>query len=247
MARTEEKELLKKIVFKIGQNHTRLPASPLTGFMAIVGNLYDHELMVCGRAVNVWNSGWSPQSLTNEQDAENFLHDTLDSVIDGGLCPMSWVFKDWDKNDGYATKKSAFWRVIRLVVAELGIDHFESPEWPSHLFWSNLYKIVPSKGGNPSERLCSLQFDECKSLLEEEIRSCTPKRLLFLTGLAWAEPFLADFDPGLSVSPQTKYVEATGKVNLIYGNQSRIVVAKHPQGKKEDIWVREVVNAFNSI
>ena len=154
---------------------------------------------------------------------------------------MEWVTECWGNQQDYNTKKSAFWRVIRSVVGELGIAEIEQSNWPSHLVWSNLYKVAPEKGGNPNNTLCNIQFSGCCSLLEIELLNNIPKRLLFLTGLGWAEPFLGNICS--VVKNGWDHVEATGKYECNNKTVS-VVVATHPQGKPEKKWVQEVIEAF---
>jgi hypothetical protein len=213
--------------------------------MAMVGNQYEGDLMVVGRAVNGWTKGMLPQEFKDDKNIEILLDDVFKSVTAGQPCPMQWVSQCWGNYDhDYNTRKSAFWRVIRRVVDELEIADVERPEWPSHLVWSNLYKFAPAVGGNPSATLCAMQLDECESLLQEEIHAYRPKRILFLTSLGWVEPFMAKIEAETKAIPEQQYVEAVGKLVAPHGSQSCIVVAAHPQAKKEDVWVGEVVNAF---
>lgn len=64
---------------------------------------------------------------------------------------MLWVKDGWGATDRYNTKRSAFWRAVRGVVEGLGISDVEHDTWSSHLVWSNLYKLSPADGGNPSD------------------------------------------------------------------------------------------------
>ena len=81
-------------------------------------------------------------------------------------------------------------------------------------------------------------------LIEEELSTYRPKRLLLLTGLDWAEPFLKDIEK-LTISNQNfMFVEACAQTNLSVGGTTKIVVAAHPQGKDESTWVQEVIDAF---
>jgi hypothetical protein len=245
MTRTIELAILRKIAIRVSESSDSLPASPITGFMAMVGKQYEGDLMVVGRAVNGWTRGWKPQEFKDNENLNAFIDGVFESVTIGQPCPMQWVSQCWGNYDhDYNTRKSAFWRVIRRVVDELEIADVGSSEWPSHLVWSNLYKFSPADGGNPSEALCTIQFDECKSLLQEEIHAYKPKRILCLTGVDWADPFIKAFAPEMAPISERRYVEAVGKLNAPHEPQSSIVVAAHPQTKKEDIWVREVVNSF---
>ena len=136
--------------------------------------------------------------------------------------------------------------MIRRVVGDLQIANIEDPEWPSYLVWSNLYKFAPAGGGNPSSRLCNIQLNDCKVLFEKEIEIYRPKRILLLTGIGWAEPFIKIQKTKTPTTQNQQYVEAFGKITNPQQLQSLIVVAAHPQGKKEDIWVREVLEAFKN-
>lgn len=246
-SRIQELDSLRIIARNIGQNFDTLPDAPITAFMAMIGNQYRGELMVVGRAVNGWIEGCKPQELNDSRNVNSFIERVLQSVTDGDPCPMQWVSESWGNYDhgDYNTKKSAFWRVIRRVVDELSIADVESPEWPSHLMWSNLYKFAPAKKGrNPSSGLCSIQFNECKSLIEQEISTFSPKRILFLTGMNWAEPFIERLMVDVTAITGYQYVEGIDKISSSSQAHGWVVVAAHPQGKKEDIWVDEVISAF---
>ncbi|MGA0588600.1 hypothetical protein ACO2Q2_15950 [Dyella sp. KRB-257] len=70
-----------------------------------------------------------------------------------------------------------------------------------------------------------------------EVELYKPKRLLFLTGVDWARPFLSK---GRHISkPECRYVEDRG-----FLEDTRYVVARHPQGKPEKEWTREVIDSF---
>lgn len=252
MSRSQELHIMNKIAENIGANYRQFQDFPITGFMSMVGCSYKRDLMVVGRAVNGWSKGWQPKLLSDAKNRISFAKGAFESVTQpspiGNPCPMRWVSDCWGNYDHeYNTRKSAFWRVIRSVISELEIADVDSPEWPSHLVWSNLYKVAPADGGNPSNVLCSLQVEGCCSLLQEELRVYKPKRLLFLTGFGWAQPFLENFGSVKTVDSTYQYVEAIGK-SIIEGDETiSIVVASHPQGKSESLWIQEVVDAFKVI
>ena len=98
-----------------------------------------------------------------------------------------------------------------------------------------------SNGGFPPRRrkddkLCEVQLKGCKTLLEHEIKTYKPVRLLFLTGL--------DFLPEGDIQPfdDKRFVKASGSLALVPDTRTRVVVAVHPQGKKENKWVEKVVD-----
>ena len=247
MATEQERQLFaSKVLVAVGRVAVKLPESKVTGFMAMVGCLYAHALMVVGRAVNGWDKGVLPKHLASHAAAERYSHAVLDSVNGDGPCPMRWVTESWSNANGYNTKRSAFWRTIRGVVARLEIADVEQASWPSHLVWSNLYKIAPAEGGNPSETLCQIQLAGCRELFNLELTTYTPSRLLLLTGTGWSSPFLPDFDGTSQDVAGFCYVEGFGALTTTPGKPpTRYVVAAHPQGKPECQWVAEVCSAFN--
>ena len=239
MATDPERELFASTVLgAVGQQAARLGNTKITGFLAMVGHAYDRGLMVVGRAVNGWADGITPSQLGAPAEVEWYARLVQKSVSGNGECPMYWVTAGWGVGDGYNTKRSAFWRCIRRVVQDLGIADVEDAGWSSHLVWSNLYKVSPAGGGNPSNVLCEIQFPGCAELLNLELRAYRPARVLFLTGVDWAAPFLQA--GGLQEGVGFHYVKRAGDAH-----GARCVVAVHPQGKPGAAWAREAVTAFD--
>jgi hypothetical protein len=214
---------------------------PLTALFPSIGKLYNEELMVIGRALNRWGSKqdniwWSQKNKLNSKTIQNIINY---SKAERNKCPLSWITDNWDKNSNgkYRMNKSAFWRVIKNILTELGITDTKTANWTSYIIWTNLYKIAPAMGGNPSNKLMDSQFNGSSSILENEIKIFRPKRILFLTGYGWFK----DFEP----------IGFTGTLvsnSLVewYGNLSstKVVVAKHPQGKLERNYVKQVMKYF---
>mgnify|MGYP005851576367 FL=1 len=213
----------------------------LCGFMALKGHEYKNKLMVVGRAVNSWGEGKSTAALQDLAARQKFIDGFF---YPDGKCQMAWVWETAGKTDGYNTNKSAFWRVIRRVSRRLGVWHDGQEEsWSSRIVWSNLYKISPHAGGNPSDKLCALQEPGCIELLRKEIEDYKPQRILFLTGMNWAKPFLASL--GCQQPTSDRLVEASGTLIMPGGDAAiPFVVASHPQGKPESEWVEEVISRF---
>jgi hypothetical protein len=76
-------------------------------------------------------------------------------------------------------------------------------------------------------------------LLNEELAMFQPAGLLLLTGSDWARWTLEQL--GASMKWSSGLVEGAGTLN-----SSVVVVAKHPQGKREDVLVDEVVAILRS-
>jgi len=246
MSTTEQRDLFASAVLAaVGARASRLGASDsVTGFLAMAGDLYDRELMVVGRAVNGWSPSILPSELEIAESADGFADEVLASVVADGTCPMLWVTELWGAtNRSYNTRKSAFWRSIRGVIEQLGIADVREDDWPSHLVWSNLYKVSPAEHGNPSAYLGRIQLPGCIELLQLELATYRPLRLLFLTGADWADPFLVDLGGEWQTRHGFSQVDRLGIIS-ISGESVQCVVAKHPQGKPEALWVDEVVTAF---
>ena len=233
--------LRERILHPIGNAASKLPKRELTGFMAAKGMRYEKGgFMVVGRAVNGWRNSFNPSQLNSSQEYDSVSTDIKEAVYARDICPMGWVTSQWQDNTCYNTRKSAFWRVTREIVLSLSLaENIEL--WSSYLVWSNLYKIAPEKG-NPGERLRNVQLEGCRSLLYREIGDLQPSGLLFLTGWnRWAKDFLIDKNIR---EVSGKFVEASGKLSPGPNLKICVVVAVHPQGKKEDEWVEEVAREF---
>lgn len=249
MARLEERDLFARTVLAdIGAASERLgDGAMVDGFLSMEGPDYDGAMMVVGRAVNGWGSGILAKTLADSKAAEKFAEEVYASVNGSGPRPMLWVTDQWhgSERETYRTARSAFWRAIRRVTAELGIAQTGDSSWPSHLVWSNLYKVATHSAGNPNAALCDMQLPGCLELLELELSIYRPRRLLLLTGHDWAAPFLERLSFSLTRFSDAGMVRAVGTVPIDESGASvRFVVAVHPQGKSEDDWVREVVDAF---
>ena len=258
MATLEEANLFaEQILAPVGAGAAGLPDQDqnreLTGFLAMRGHLYTRELMVVGRAVN----GWMPYGVCPMQFhsglfrnwyATEVLHGSLHApgvaVVQGQLhCPMDWVYIN--PPNGFNADRSAFWRVIRNVTNGLHIaDDTEPHQRPSHLVWSNLYKLSPSAEGNPSWTLRGVQLAGCQALFQLELHTYCPKRLLLLTGADWAAPFLGALGVHDVAVGEFQYVERTGWLVLPNGHHAQFVVACHPMTRPEDDWTQEVLQAF---
>ena len=236
---TQETLFAKRILAPIGEGVATLSRHELSGFLAAKGGKYRGCLMVVGRAPNGWDVFAYPEKFADCAFREEFTQQVQESV--DGPDPMAWVQERWGAADCYNTKRSAFWRVIRRVTQCLCSTGGNGEDWPSHLVWSNLYKVSPAAGGNPDNRLREIQFLGCKELFQLELETYRPQRLLLLTG-DWAEPFLDQLAP--DDVARMAYVERVGTIVLGQEHQIRVVVACHPQGKPEEPWSGEVLKAF---
>ncbi len=245
----EEVERLRNILETVGGAVGQLPAQAqireMTGFLALKGHLYNHELMVAGRSVNGWACGVTLGELAGPASREQLVENVLQQ--DGCPEPMRWVTDGWGAGNGYNTHGSAFWRVSKGVIEGLNVANFEPENWSSHLVWSNLYKVSPAASGNPWNWLRDIQLAGCIDLFQLEIQIYQPSRLLLITGADWAGPFLQEFNVADMGVAGLEYVERAGQLVLPDGTTARFVVACRPERRPEESWTTEVLQVFQHL
>jgi hypothetical protein len=231
-------EILYREMFgKLAQAPGSWRSTELCAFAGLKGRKYKGDLFVVGQAPNDWRNEWTADDLVQS----DFIHRLVDDLL-SPECPLAWVSGNWGvaRTTKYNTRRSAFWRVVRQVVHGLSIANIDEDSWCSYIAWSDLYKISPSGGGrNPTETLCDAQFESCVKILKEEISLLRPGRILFLTGINWAHPFLKELG-FLQESSITDPVEAAS--GILAG--SRAVVLPHPRGKSEQQIVKAAVECL---
>jgi hypothetical protein len=119
---------------------------PLVPFWPLRGAAYERELLVVGRSVNGWVDDWSAGQLRDPEQRRRAVTSIRADAEPAEGNRMAWVTDLWGAPTGYNTKRSAFWRAIRLISS--GDD--APPDWPSRLVWTNLYKVSPAAGWNPA-------------------------------------------------------------------------------------------------
>jgi hypothetical protein len=90
------------------------------------------------------------------------------------------------------------------------------------------------------------QHASCRELLLAEIGFSDVKRILFLTGLDWAYAFLPVIDKACFSQTFDRHVHLHGQLKSDSAASLSVVIASHPQGKNETMWVNEVCEAFSS-
>ncbi len=218
---------------------------PLVLSFARTGSPWNRELMVCGRAPNGLDTkdeitaehlhSYEAREVRIEQWERSPDHQDLD-----------WVAQHWaiPTSSGYYTRRSAFWRVTRKVARLVCSPHVDDAGWSSSLAWTNLYHVAPARSGNPRSRLIGLQASACVRLLESDVTRLDPKRLLVLAGHDWAAPFFAH---DVTWHPDHPFLQGSGLWTLPNGRRVAVVIARHPQGKREGPMVSAVVEAFGEL
>lgn len=208
---------------------------------ALSGKKYDGGLMVVGRAVNSWRDE-NRFTLSEIRETEGLLWHKLLEEQKRAECPMQWLSDSWSipQKDKYNAKRSAFWRVAKDIQEKLHFVPQNCDDWPSYLTWSNLYKIAPSDGGNPSWPQCELQQADCIDIFMQELVTYRPKILLLMTGYSWAEPFIKKLASDVYQFTDC-CVEAVVTFS-IEAQEYQAIITKRPEGKKHHIFVEAILD-----
>jgi hypothetical protein len=144
------------------------------------------DLLLVGRAANGWDDGWSLLELSK------YEREDLQGIVAAAAKTINslegWIDSCWQKGDknNYSLGRSVFWRSAKSIVEELTNNR---DSWASRIAWTNLYKVAPSGGGNPSDMLCKFQLEHCIRLLKLELDAYKPRYVLVVAG-NWALEFL---------------------------------------------------------
>ena len=222
-----------RMLDKLFVSTNQYPERSLAMHTAAKGHQYG-DLMVVGRAVNGWDVNIDNQNSSNKGDLLEVVDATLRN--ENWMGNLKWVTNRWGVNDGkYNTKKSAFWRVVNELSDNFS-DKTDNDLYFDSIVWSNLYKVAPEDGGNPSSKLRNVIFENCLNILREEIVFFKPKYVIFLTGYEyWADRFIKGLGVESIGIPEMRFVKYAG----IYNNV-RIIVAQHPMRKPEELHVNEI-------
>ncbi|QXM05459.1 hypothetical protein [Crassaminicella indica] len=229
--------LYKEMIEFVNKKNIRTKDKKLTSLFHVKGNLYKGDLMIIGRAVNGWDEGeWVHGELNSIDEIERYVEKIMNISITTERCPLKWVKECWGNTTGYNTKKSAFWRTVQKLLIEKELKDY----WWSRIIWTNLYKIAPYEGNNPKLTLMKLQLDKCCEILKKEIEIYRPQNIVCFTGVDWFEVFSNRIDNINLLEVDDKTVDAVGKYMFNDNTFSNIIIAKHPQGKDENMMVHEI-------
>lgn len=210
------------ITFFCAQWGRNFPDSPNEGILFV------------GRAVNSWEYGETRDVNVMFGGGEYALFNRYDQ--------MQWV-EDCEGNEGegeYNTSRSTFWRLIRSVS-----ENYYPDNWSSHVAWSNVCKVAPTAGGNPSESLWTAQLETCQRILEKEIEVLSPRFVVFLTRGDWSDPFVSHLNGG--VLPRSMEVKPWGRYGCtVYKIVNTVCIcSEHPQGKDEVSHVAAIIELID--
>ena len=153
---------------------------------------------------------------------------------------MIWVYNMDGNKNGYNTRKSAFWRVIRGLASLF----YPSPEL-LHVAWSDVSKVAPD-GANPSDKLYYAQLNACQRILSEEIRVLSPRFVIFLTGYNWAIDFLRFQNGGQDPVRHLKETWGRYAARSFDIDGVTYILSEHPMGKPEEdhiVALRKIIDS----
>lgn len=234
----QAREEYKQLIEKLYTQKTTYRETKMCVFNAKKGKDYNGKLMIVGRAVN----DWGDKTKYIIKDSDNQKAEFVESVLDyletdtKNLKERMIVSKD----EKYNPNKSAFTRLKRSLTA--AFIPCQKSEANCNIVLSNLYKVSPTSGGNPSTILKSLQFEHSFNILKMEIEHYKPEVIIFLTSYQdqlWAKPFLDRLHVTNILQKPIGFVEFAGVYNNI-----KIVVGQHPQGRNENIHLKNILDAL---
>lgn len=211
----------------------------LTSAPCFAGEYYGNEktkIMIVGRAVNGWEVDFEDCTshdavVTSVLDQRNRMDDFASEYIVG---------EDGKK---YYYAKSPFLRMMRqLVGAFTGTEE----NWQRRLVWSNLFKVAPRNGGNPSWKMIRDDIPLYWELLRREILQNKPNAVVFVTDMNFFDPYpgsskYASFRTLMNEVPGSKseYICAAG--SFADDNSIKVIVCKRPERRP----VAEIVKAIH--
>jgi hypothetical protein len=207
-------------------------------------------IMVVGQAKN----GWEPPENSDLDDdfMEEMFKRANDPTQQFYLADCRGVKRDVDskkikKRDRWYATTSNYEKLVYCVVT--GSDNFDDfqvgekgmndgemkplllDSWPQLMVESELFKISPRKGGNPTGALATSQLDLCIKILKEEINLFEPSRILLGTGKNNLVKLRAAFGLNYIKNDKSCYILASGEYKNDKGSTSKIVICSRPERK----------------
>lgn len=187
-------------------------------------------VMFVGRAVNGW--------ITDELDVEYLFNQSNDERIFNRTDQIAWFHTSRGSVDSYNTGTSAFHRVVRQTAETI----HSADDWYKKIAWSNLCKLAPFEGGNPSDRCYYEQLEINKKILFAEIEALKPKVVVFLTRMDWVKEYFDSLVEPIKTYNWSRYASSLYKIDDYH-----IIISEHPQGKKEADHIKALVELIKEI
>jgi len=179
---------------------------------------------------------------------------TLESTVNSVLTQNNRLddfASAYDDNNKYRYANSSFHRLMRKLVSEFTGDE---QDWQKKLVWSNLFKIAPKNGGNPSLLMIRDEIPLYIELLKNEIRINKPDLVIFATNLNFFDPYkknkkYASFRELVKEedvkSESLKYICLAG--TFIENPDVKIIVSTRPEYRPVDIIVKQIREVYDTL
>lgn len=188
MKKTVLKDAYEELLNAVCKVKTKIVAQ-----MFVVGEKYaesEKRLLVIGRALNGWGAFKDELSVDNLIDHWEKVDDGkieydrysdkthINKITEEERKGLEWVKSYLKESKEKTAKSSKFWELTRKVTHHvLGVD---GENWTKYIAWTNLYKVAPIAGRNPSDSLCKKQLDSCIKILKEELELLKPTHVLVI-------------------------------------------------------------------
>ncbi|HMT29747.1 MAG TPA: hypothetical protein PKD91_10740 [Bacteroidia bacterium] len=223
-------------VFRDRIKNTKNAQEKYCMFYPTVGLNYQMKqgFLLVGRATNGWTPAFDCINEYPKFMKECSEYSKMELV--SGKCPLQWVDEKLEEaNDKIVANRSPFFQVGKAVIQNL--YPATKDVWTHNVSWSNLYKIAPAEGGNPSTTDCDAQWPGVKYLFEMEVEQLQPKYILIISGTEWSKDFIGSLE-----KYNGKYVEEIG-----WYKGAKVVVCSRPEQKPRGEFIEEVLQAFSGI
>ena len=218
---------------------TQKPQELATLFPQIGKNyVQDHPIrfMVVGRCLNGWDKG----IISSYKNADDFAKDACEQIAPSDSLDQFF--------HAYNTNRSAFWRTTKSIVHGLYAHENQvlSDPWQDSIIWMNLFPVAPKEGGNPGARLLNAQREAAKTIFASMAAFCKPTHILCMTDWAyWVHHKKGEMiDSSMMSIPESDkgWICRSG-----YIDESKVVISKRPECKKEALYTNQVIDAFLDI
>ncbi len=173
-----------EILDAVGAAADRIGPGHLTSHWPLVGQHFDHGVLVVGQAVYGWMTDWTAAEAGAPSGRAAIVEDSRQVFADRAD-PMSWI-------EGHRVHNSPFWRTAHEVTDALAPG--EGP-WFSRVAWGNLYPVAPNDyKGNPDGALREVQTRPAARFLDALVDALDPRLVLVVAG-----PFIWPFVPPLGL------------------------------------------------
>jgi len=140
----------------------------------------------------------------------------------------------WDPNhpltmdDLPSETRRPFFNLMRHIS-----EHYYPESWNTHVVWSNMCKVGPASGGNPTEALWDAHYNHMVAIFNKEMEILSPKVVVLITGNLseqWDAPLFEGNDLRNHMVEEKMWA-ANGKASLYKKDGRLYIVTDRPEYK----------------